>query len=1073
MKRKHIYIIMCILGLMVGLTACNDVLIDDSALGGDDGDKVGFALYVSEQADMHIGLSTRSSSSELSESAVQSESAGAVANTKGSATVRLLEGENPYGLKMQRMTLPYVGIHPRAVKADCNGNTETLGNAAGTRAHESSIVRSAATFHDSLTVWGYTRDAGTVIFDKTLVQRSTNWRTSGHWPYGETGLMRFYAVSPSLESINMSVADADYATAPVLTYTQPEKASEMCDLLYGESGDIDIAAFGLRTDHVGKDDKMVNLQFQHILTAVRFAQGKIPTNITIKRISLNGVRSKGTFAPAATDPVTGTMGTWSGLGTAGNYTMYANFTGTGSENTYVNDSVFYMIPQTVPSGVELEIDIEKSGDPATHVLRCSLEGDIWKKGYSVTYKITIGEVSDSYYFLVDAPAENQHSDVATHLNFPVHSYRLYIDYEPEPAQNVTTHGVNWQVVGYYSDSECNTPFDGANAANPPAWLSGGVTGNSTGTLGIYAGGNESMANYELLAQSPTKGGNHATILSANSAARTDALTWDLSAKYPDGTARATTETANCYIVNRTGSYKFPLVYGNKAGDGSESSFFVDHTGTTIDKKRIMDQIQAKNPAADAYETIVTNASRKRTAYSWNTVMGLEPVSLRAVLVWEDVNGLVSGISTSSDPSNANAYDNVVFTVNSSTPGNAVIALQARKVTKYEKSEDSGVSWSLDATQGTSDIAGYDVGAWETLWTWHIWMTDEVYANVGTNNTYGSRPNDEMYLNWNSTDNNHLVNLKNWGTDGTDGSTTKILPVNLGWVPQSLDFSYYSPREVYVKLKQAEPAAGAMESVVKIVQHARQPLVRGVGTFYQWGRPTALPGHNWPDNASPKTKREIYRNSSVFSDFTLEDISQPYDAIAQPTKLFRINDGLYTRWSSSSSSAYWGATKTVYDPCPPGFQLPPMSVFTGFSTTGETVGTGESDKYRLNMWEDAGETFYGGYFYVEPHVDRVDSEGNKACRYDQTVYMPSTGQYQATKRAGYEIWNSVSPDNTYIETMPGTVWSYEKNGDNEHGHALNLYADFDRADSGKPAVQLPRNVNLSTAVAIRPMVRPTP
>lgn len=354
------------------------------------------------------------------------------------------------------------------------------------------------------------------------------------------------------------------------------------------------------------------------------------------------------------------------------------------------------------------------------------------------------------------------------------------------------------------------------------------------------------------------------------------------------------------------------------------------------------------------------------------------------------------------------------------------------------------------------------------------MTDEVYANEGTNNSYGSKPNDEMYLNWNGTNKNHLVDLKNFS-----GTSNKILPVNLGWVPQSMDFEYYDPRSVYVKLQQVEPATGAAETVVHIVQHAKQPLVRGVGTFYQWGRPTALPGHNWPDDATPKTVRPIYRNTSEFAPFTVENIVHPYDIIAQPTKLFRRSDQMVTWLATDTSIPYWGdgTTKTVYDPCPPGFQMPPMSIFTGFSTTGNTAG--KPGKGKLNMWgildsddEDAGAMFYGGYFYLKPHNGTADNYHiPDADRYDQTVYMPCTGQYQATKGAGSDLSSSTSPNNNYIETSPGTVWSYEHDEDKLHGHALNLYPHFNRENDGKPAIELPRKVNISTACAIRPMKTP--
>jgi len=1055
--------------------ACVDTLKDDISPSTNDPDGVGFYMSVAEQADMKINLGTRSMSS------VAETDSGRSQDVTSPSSVRLMEGDNPYALKMHCMTLPYVGIHNGAVRTSATQpqSSEQSGGET-TRAAWADHVSSAETFHDSLTVWGYTRDAATSIFDKTLVQRITNWRTSRHWPFGETGPMRFYAVAPSLESINMSVADADYSTPPVLTYTLPEKAQDMCDLLYGESGDIDIPSFGTEDSHEGKDDKIVNLQFQHILTAIRFAQGNIPTGITIKQISINNVNTRATFVPSANDNMTDSKGTWSGFETPGNYTMNASFAGTGITNTYINDSVFYMLPQIVPSGVELEVVIESkpkytyssSGtalapvDVAVqqHTLRCSLAGDVWRKGYTVTYLLTIGEVADGYYFVAEAPAENAHSDVVATHNFTLHSYRMYVD--KETGLDITTHGVNWKVMGYYQNADCTTPFDGSNAANSPSWLTNGITGISSGVTGEYVGGNNGTASYNLAAQAATKSGNHATNLLSNSNDR-QADNLDLSVMTPNGESKSA-ETANCYIINRTGSYKFPLVYGNKTNNVAEKDYFVDHTGTVISHKFIRDQIEAKNPAANEYETIVTNEKRKRTAYTWNPVAdGSEPQSLRSCLVWEDAEGLINsslGITS----------EYISFTVERSVPANAVIALQGRKVTKYEKSTDSGVNWELDTDQGTD---GYDFGPWETLWTWHIWMTDEVYPNWSSTSEGATNVNTQ-YLNNNSAVGSgsyvgdHKVAFKTWGTDGSNGTTNTILPVNLGWVPQETEFKYYSKRDVYVKLQQVEPATGAATTVIHIVQHAKQPNVRGQGTFYQWGRPTALPGYNFTDDPG-KTKRTIYfPNPDIFSesDFTVANITSPCEAIAQPTKLFRQESQAAT-WSSArvdgNSVPYWGETKTVYDPCPPGFKVPHYNIFTGLSLTGATANSGTN----LNMWgvsaeNQSGANFYGGYFFVEPHTTRKSMD-----RYAQTVYFPSTGQYQATKGVGSSLWSTTSPNNNFIEASPGTFWSNQLHTDNTHGSALNLYPDVTRSNDSKPPVELPRTkVNLSTACAIRPVVK---
>lgn len=1080
MKKSVIYHILLLLLSASITTACVDTLRDDLSPNNTDPDGVGFYMSVAEQADMKINLGTRSMFSFAETDSVRLQSVVSPSH------VRLMEGDNPYALKMQCMTLPYVGIHKGAVRESAT-KLQTIGQSTEetTRAAWIDHVNSAETFHDSLTVWGYTRDAATEIFDKTLVQRITNWRTSRHWPFGETGPMRFYAVAPSLESINMSVTDADFSTPPVLTYTMPENAQDMCDLLYGESGDIDIPSFGKEENHEGKDDKIVNLQFQHILTAIRFAQGNIPSDVTVKKISIENVNTKATFVPSANDNMTDTRGTWSNYENSGNYTMYASFTGTGTTpNTYINDSVFYMLPQIVPGGAELEVVIEskpkysysKTGttpyageDKVEHTLRCSLTGDVWRKGYTVTYMLTIGEVADGYYFVAEALSEDAHSDVVTTHNLTLHSFRMYVDKETEPTQDITTHGVNWKVVGYYQNEDCTTPFDGSSASNAPSWLINGVTGISSGVIGEYVGGNNGVASYNLKAQEPTKRGNHATNLFSNSNAGM-ASGLDLSTHSPNGDDHSSKpETANCYIINRTGSYKFPLVYGNKTSDGAEESYFVDHVGTRISHKLIKDQMFAKNTDeyhytayAEGLAEIPDNAiERYRKAYTWEAA---DNVSLRAVVVWQDVENMITSVSASG------LNNEISFTVGPSTPGNAVIALQAKSLTKYEKRtySDKFGEWMTDTSKGTN---GYSTGdPWETLWTWHIWMTDEVWPNY-TSTTDGAT--NSQYLNYDESDGSgnykggHKVEFETFA-----GTTNTILPVNLGWVPQEMEFKYYSKRDVYVKLQQVEPATNPAWTVVHIVQHATQPFVRGQGTFYQWGRPTALPGYNYTDDPG-KTKRTIYfPNSGIFSesDFTVANITSPYDVIAQPTKLFRV-ESQNTTWSTTKDGSghnvpYWGETKkTVYDPCPPGFKVPHWNIFTGLSLTGETANEGTN----LNMWgvsadNQAGANFYGGYFFVAHHTNREYLN-----RYDQTVYFPATGQYQATKGDGSALWITTSPNNNFIEASPSTLWSNQLPADdNLHGSALNLYPDVTRSHATKPPVELPRAVNLSTACAIRPV-----
>ena len=1057
MKRQSYYICdkvrVALLVLMALLTACNDDLYEGSSRQDDATDGIQFSVTTVEQADMTINVGGTRTAADTMAMAARRQADRFVAHP--------LEGDNPDGLTIHHMPLPYVGIHPHTVAS----------TAATTRAPLTEIVKSDGTnFHDSLTIWGCVFDPDNpdnntnhyFLFSQTLLKRIRNWRSSVQWPYEDGKYMRFCAVSPAFESLNMTLAsepqyDNGTLVPPTFKYTLPETAGEMRDVLFGMSDPviIDVQSIGTKEQNLGRDNKTVNLTFQHAMTAIRFAQGTIPTGITVKKISLKGVYTQGTYDPATVDAATGSQGTWTLPTTPpqANYELTGLSDYTEGSNTYIDgQQVMFMIPHTVTEDAELEVVIEAkpkytysetgrteyTGDVTQeHTLKCSLKGDVWKKGYTVTYKLTIGEVEDGYYLLAESPGAFEHSDSPLTGTFHVHSYHSYWDYSVDSEDN--THAVNWKVAGYsLKDPSTFTETDDYETTNPTTWLT--ISGTNSGTSGEYVGGDGSVANYIISPQSYTKSGNHAQILGRNSTSPASSL--NLSVKSPNGVDMSS-QTANCYIVNRQGTYKFPLVYGNKTSDGDEAASFVDHKGTVISKKLIKDQIEAKNPSAETYETIVENSTRKRTSYTWTSASGSRQ-TLRAVIVWQDVSDLITSPTISATE--------IGFTVSKSTPGNAVIALQGRTETVYQKYENE--NWILDTSQGTD---GYEYGDWETFWTWHIWMTDEVYKNTGkVDEVY----DDSQFLNATTNESqSHLVTITN-----NNSESNTILPVNLGWVPDEMDFGFYSKREVWVKLEQTEskPGGTPATTVVHIVQHARQPLITGTSTIYQWGRPTALPMVLKGTGAS----RTIYDGSGndITSDFSLKYWNNAGDHITQTTKLLRYdgsgNGG--NAWfdaveSSSTVPQYWSTTKTVYDPCPPGFFVPSHSIFTGFSHDGGTQTSGSG----LNMYPEvggqkSGSSSAGGYLYTTKYTD-----ANAPARYSDMVYIPVTREWQGDLDNG-TLMSDVKTNNSF-----GFYWCSDAASGNR---APLLWICPQWSYSGtndKPAIQFGRFLKYSSAQPIRP------
>ena len=130
----------------------------------------------------------------------------------------------------------------------------------------------------------------------------------------------------------------------------------------------------------------------------------------------------------------------------------------------------------------------------------------------------------------------------------------------------------------------------------------------------------------------------------------------------------------------------------------------------------------------------------------------------------------------------------------------------------------------------------------------------------------------------------------------------------------------------------------------------------------------------------------------------------YDENMSPKYIMGV--GISTCSDYATANAMWNSTtKTVYDPCPPGFRVPSANVFKVFSKTGATV---ESVAEQLNMWPDtpdlngttqtSGQRSKGGYFYCDKHTDAIPDDD----RYKSMVYMPATGEWHGNKTVGTQL-----------------------------------------------------------------------
>ena len=1109
--------------------SCTDDLLPSASGEMEDAGGIAFGVSVVEQADMIYDYGrTRAAAGEPA-----LDSATIVANT---FSAHAMEGDNPWGVNIHRMPLPFVGIHP--------GSASTDKEQLATRAPLSEIAGNDLLFHDSLTIWGCVYDPATdyhrFLFNQTLLKKVSGWRSSVHWPYdeGKGKYMRFCAISPAFENLDITlVTPPEYQAGgtlvpPTFRYNVPENPCEQRDVLFGCAGadpaisvtDGPNPGYGgsgtgyyegqastQKEQHLGQDDKVINITFQHILTAVRFAQGKMPVGVTIKRITLAHIKSQGVYDPGQVKwgDKTGNPLTWSDdlPEVYSTYTIYPNKNITNyEENVYIDgDSVLFLMPQTLVEGAELQIVLTEASAPTVErTLKCSLKDDVWKMGYTVTYKVTIGELKGEYYLVLDTGTDEvtipKHGDTGTETkysngaathetststtsgSFIIHSFRNAKDYSTSSSGTNKHQKADWQMTGFSWDG---TGTYSAN--NRPAWLQS-ITGwtNVSNEVGQSAGNQtpsdaqgQQTIDYVLEAQSYTHQTTHSAVLASNPAVSN----FDLSSYKPDGTSTGTSkkrESANSYIVNATGTYKFPAVYGNGITGGSvavltANTLFLDHRGNAIKYANIYKQLY-ETEAADIETDITSELTASETGEGATTKkkfthqgyryvvsdLGTTP-GLSVELIWQDASGVFTVASTGiTQPTlDDSGFSDISFTVNTAKPANCVIALKGRLcdivTTKAYDSGGNEITSLTKTTVTTASPAQEDV-----LWTWHIWMTDEVYPNqtatkvgladgaVTNDGDQRSAPTntmdmDELYPSYYNR--SKIVQLSNY-----EGTSTGMLPVNLGWVPDDDAFGLYQQRDTWVEIQLKD--ATDQKVHFHIHQDAKPDLITGTSTMYQWGRPTALPMVKTMADATrtvyDKSGTDITGNFEVVTPASGNNTTNHIpEAIKNPTKM--IHKSADHWWYDGNNHLYWNTAKTLYDPCPPGFQVPAIAVFTGM-TTGASLSTTESAA--LNMWLTPTHEYgdkKGGYFYATKHTEPVTSVSE---RYGPKYYFPSTGYYSGNANSG--VFSE-----RYNDRSVGTVWT------TDHNYTETKWAGiiYFNTSSGKVKSDKEQNVD---AHAIRPV-----
>ena len=395
------------------------------------------------------------------------------------------------------------------------------------------------------------------------------------------------------------------------------------------------------------------------------------------------------------------------------------------------------------------------------------------------------------------------------------------------------------------------------------------------------------------------------------AAATPVSNYDLSTK--GGTAPM--NTANCYVINAPGTYSLPLVYGNaiKNGGINESAYTITATG---------------------HHTLAQFRNHRNQAITGPYIYqheGCEPFD--AVLVWQDETGLVTNVALSADG------HSLTFEVPQASikQGNAVVAVRAK-----------------------SRELSYDGELHPIMWSWHIWVTDYVPGLEPTKVDYTSEktPRDKVVTN-------------------QMGGQYTFMGATLGWCDAGR--TSYSGRSVKVRFTQT----GTGVTQVMTVKQLEHIITSGSSnyTFYQWGRKDPMPGAVMQGS---KVVQKTLSGESSYVPWKRDGKANIGKATSLPHIFWRASDPC-SEWLAGSGCNLWSTNratdstddqevvKTVYDPSPVGYHVPPLAAFQGFTLEGKKGTYRDFGKNLNSPMKDykAVESNYGWVFYC----NKMNGKGN--------------------------------------------------------------------------------------------------
>lgn len=269
---------------------------------------------------------------------------------------------------------------------------------------------------NSFTVWASLAngDTSTLFFPAKGVvfeNDGTSYKSNPAYFWPGAGTLNFTAVANAPESGFVPNLNTAGTALESFTYTVPADATAQEDIV------VATASVG------GANNKTVPLNFKHIMSAVNFTVGEKVANGVIKSITINNIKTTGSYnvATGTWTPNTDSKDSYS---VAFSSTVNGNYEPNDKANgTIINDGecTFMMMPQVLDADAEVVVEFIYDNAPsAVKQLRANIAIDPenpsqrreWAMGKTTYYSISVdenynltitpkGDVLDAHYVMTD------------------------------------------------------------------------------------------------------------------------------------------------------------------------------------------------------------------------------------------------------------------------------------------------------------------------------------------------------------------------------------------------------------------------------------------------------------------------------------------------------------------------------------------------------------------------------------------------------------------------------------------------------------------------------------------------